>query len=395
MGAQTVTIVGGGYAGIHAVKAVKAESERLGVPVRIVLLDQQAYHLKKVRLVQAAAVPTELRVPWEKLFAAGEAEFVQGRCLGLDAAARRVRYAEPDGTERSLAYDRLVLALGSVVRGAPEGAGGIALRGEDEAERIRRLVEANLAAAAGEPDSARRQALASVVIAGGGISGVETAAELMKAMKRQAAALALPAELPCVTLVLGGGRLVPLMTDGAAEKLEAKLRAIGVRIVRNVRVLRDAGDGAAELSDGRRLPSGCTIWTIGVEPNPAVRAFGLPTDASGRLLADAQFRVRGGYDTIYAIGDNAHIVDAAGVECGMTCREAIQEAQHLGKVMLADIASRPAEPYRAATRQQYCVDLGGGEGFAWIRHWGVDFTVGGALGGKVREYTWNLGSLMK
>jgi len=79
----------------------------------------------------------------------------------------------------------------------------------------------------------------------------------------------------------------------------------------------------------------------------------------------------------------------------MTCREAIQEAQHLGKVMLADIAGRPADPYRAATRQQYCVDLGDGEGFAWIRHWGVDFTVGGALGGKVREYTWNLGSLMK
>ncbi|WP_309123500.1 FAD-dependent oxidoreductase [Paenibacillus sp.] len=392
---QTIVVVGGGYAGIHTVKAVKTESERIGTPVRIVLMDPATYHAKKVRLVQAAAVPTSLRVPWETLFPAGEADFVQGRCNAVDAAARTVTYEDASGVPRTLAYDRLVLALGSVVREAPEGAGGIALRDEVHAERIRLAVEANLEAAVLERDAARQAALCAVVVAGGGISGVETAAELAKAMKRRAAALGLPASLPRVTIVAGGPRLVPLMTDAASKRLEARLRAAGVRIVRGVRVARDGGDGFAELSDGKRLPCGLVVWTIGVDPSPTLRGLGLPLGADGRLSTDCWYRVQGGYDTIYAVGDNARIVDSAtGVEDGMTCREAIQQAQRLGRVLLADITGRPAEPHRAATRQQYCVDLGEGEGFAWIRHWGVDFTIGGALGGKVREYTWNLGSLM-
>ncbi len=392
----TIAVVGGGYAGIHAVKAIKAESERVGMPVRITLVDPAPYHLKKVRLVQAAAFKTNLRVPWSELFPAGEAEFVQGRCVGVDAAARTMRYADPAGEVRTFAYDRLVLALGSVVREAPEGAGGIALLDEAHAERIRFAVEANLAAAARERDPARQAALCSVVVAGGGISGVETAAELAKAMKRQAATLGLPATLPSVAIAAGGPRLAPLMSDAAARRLEARVRAAGVRILRGVRVERDGGDGFAALSDGRRIPCRLLIWTVGVEPAPALRGLGLPLGDDGRLVADSFYRVEGGYGMIYAIGDNARVVDSAtGIEDGMTCREAMQQAAQLGRVLFADAAGRPASPHRAATRQQYCVDLGEGEGFAWIRHWGVDVTIGGKLGGKVREYTWNLGSLMK
>ncbi|HZG58013.1 NAD(P)/FAD-dependent oxidoreductase [Paenibacillus sp.] len=393
---QTIVVAGGGYAGIHAIKALKAESERLGTPIRIVLLDPSPYHLKKVRLVQAAAVPTSLRVPWSELFPAGEAEYVQGRCLSVDGAARTLRYADASGAERAMAYDRLVLALGSVVRDAPEGAGGIALRDEAAAERIRRAVEANLSAAASERNPDRRAALCAVVVAGGGISGVETAAELAKAMKRQAAALGLPSSLPSVAIAAGGPRLVPLMSDAAARRLEARVRAAGVRILRGVRVERGGEDGFAALSDGRRIPCSLVVWTIGVDPSPALRGLGLPLGEDGRLVADSWYRVQGGYGTIYAIGDNARVVDSAtGIEDGMTCREAIQQAVQLGRALLADAAGRPAAPHRAATRQQYCVDLGEGEGFAWIRHWGVDMTIGGKLGGKVREYTWNLGSLMK
>jgi len=394
---QTIVVVGGGYAGIHTVKAVKEESVRLGAPVRVVLMDPADYHLKKVRLVQAAAKPTDLRVPWGELFPDGEAEFVRGRCLAVDAASRELRYADADGEERTMAYDRLVLALGSVVRKAPEGAGGIALRDEAHAARIREAVEANLAAAARERDPARQAALGTVVVAGGGISGVETAAELAKAMKRRAAELGLPAALPRVAIAAGGPRLVPLMSDAAARRLEARLRAAGVRLLRGVRVVRHDADAlAAALSDERRVPAGLVVWTVGVEPSPSLRRLGLPLGEDGRLRTDLCYRVEEGYGTIYAIGDNARIVDTAtGIEDGMTCREAIAQAQRLGRVLLSDAAGRPAEPHRAATRQQYCVGLGEGEGFAWIRHWGVDFTIGGSLGGKVREYTWNLASFMK
>jgi NADH dehydrogenase len=390
----TIVVVGGGYAGLHTVKAVRAESRKLGVPVRVILMDQADYHVKKVRLVQAAAVPTNLRVGYSEIFEADEAEFVQGRCLGVDAEAKEIRYADTDGSEQMLAYDRLVLTLGSIVRGVPEGADGIALLDEAHADRIRRTVEANLADAAGERDAARQAALCAVTVVGGGISGVETAAETAKAMKRHARAHGLPPALPCVTLVAGGPRIVPLMTDAAARKLASKLRRVGVRIVEGQHVTA-ASELEVELSDGRRLPSGCTVWTIGVKPNPAVRSFGLPVDASGRLLTDSWYRVAG-CDTIYAIGDNARIVDTAtGIEDGMTCREAMLQAPRLGRVLLADTLGRPTEPHRAPTRMQFCVDLGEGEGFAWKRHLGVDWTITGKLGGKMREFTWNVGSFMK
>lgn len=397
---HTIVIVGGGYAGIHTARAVREESGRLGAPVRIVLLDQYPFHQKKVRLVQAAAQPIPLRVPWDRLFAPGEdIEFVQGRFVGLDASARSIRYAAPEAegaAERTLAYDRLVLALGSVVRGAPAGAAGVALRDEAHAERIRLRVEANVAAAAAEPDPRRRAAMLSVVVAGGGTSGVETAAELAKALPLRAAAFGLPAELPQVTLVTGGDRLVPLMSEAAARRLEAHLHRAGVRVMRGVRVALDEGDGSALLSDGRRIPAGLVVWTVGVDPNPAAAALGFPCDESGRLLTDGSYRVRSGCGTIYAIGDNARVVDAvSGIADGMTCREAIAQAHRLGRTLLADLTGRPAEPHRAATRRQSCLGLGGGEGFAWIRRWGIDITIGGKLGGKVREYTWNIASFDK
>ncbi|MCI3926909.1 FAD-dependent oxidoreductase [Paenibacillus sp. TRM 82003] len=393
---ETIVIVGGGYAGANAAKAVKA---KLGERARVVLVEKEAYHLKKVRLVQAAAFDTDLRKPYDAMFAPGEVDIVQGELLSVETEERFVRIADGscgarDGGRR-LAYDRLVLALGSVVRPAPEGAGGIALADEASARRIRERVEAGLQAAAQEPDPARRAALASVVIAGGGVSGVETAAELARAMAVRAAELGLApseaAQAPRVTLVCAGERLAPAMGDGPAAKLEARLRELGVAVLPGARVVRETVEGAA-LEGGRTLPCGLVVWTIGVETNSLVPRLGLPVGDDGRLLTDGYYRVKG-YDTI---GDNARIVDVrTGIEDGRTCREAMLQAQRLAAVLAADAAGRPAAPHRAPSRAQGVVALGSGEGIAWMRKWGIDWTITGVLGGKIREVTWNGGSPSK
>jgi NADH:ubiquinone reductase (H+-translocating) len=392
---ETIVVLGGGYAGIHTVKALRAVCGKHGVAVRILLMDKEAYHVKKVRLVQAAAFPVRLRVGFGELFERDEAVFMQGTASGVDPVARTIQYINENGECCELAYDRLVLTLGSVVRRVPESQGGFTLSSEHEAERIRAAIDSNLRIACAERDSVRREALSSVTVVGAGISGVETAAEIARAMAKKAAELGLPNGTVRVNLVTGNARIVERMPATVADQLSAHLNKIGVSLVNEARVAYTEPEGAAVLADGRRLPSGCTIWTIGIEPNPVLKQFGLPLDEAGRLITDSWYRVEG-YDTIYAIGDNARIIDSStGLENGMTCREAIQQAGRLAMVVTADMTLRSSAPHQAPTRNQYCVSLGGGEGFVWMRKWGIDWTMTGTLAGKVREYTWNTGSFMK
>lgn len=287
----------------------------------------------------------------------------------------------------------LVLAVGSVVRQVKPEQGGIALTGVAAAETIRTTWQHNMRLAARENSPAERQRLLTLAVAGAGISGIETAAELAFAMRREAQTHGIaPAEVK-VYLLNAQSRLFTEGSAKMAHKLEQALTEAGVTVLHGTKAIRERG-GQLHLSTGRSLSVGLCVWSLGLLPNPALRQMGLPLTAHGQLVVDQSYRVAGA-PGVYSIGDCARIVDpVSGQADRMTCKEAAGQAVRLGNVVLADLQGTAA-PAHQGYMDFFCVGLGPGRAMVWTRKWGLDIILTGKLGWKLRQFTWNIASMIK
>ncbi|WP_391574462.1 NAD(P)/FAD-dependent oxidoreductase [Cohnella sp.] len=394
METMTCVVVGGGYAGINTVKALLKASpaEAVGRPLRIVLMDKNAYHLRKVLLFRAAAGEEDITIPLSEMFPKG-VELLQAEATGIESAEKRLRYKDARGAEGEIEYDWLVLATGSVVRRPKPEQGGIALSGLNDAKRIREAWQSNLLQAAASNDRAEQEKRMTIAVAGAGISGIETAAELAYYVRADAERLGLDAGKVRIVLYNSEKRLFPTASAKVGRKLENALTAKGITVRHSVKVLREEA-GRLTLADGRSEHAGLCIWTLGLLPNPRLRELGVPVTSDGHIGVDGSYRVSG-LPGVYAIGDNARIVDpATGRIDGKTCKEAIGQAPRLIKIMAADAAGRPA-PVHKSYLDLFCFGLGPEQGLVWTRQWGLDIVVTGKLGWKIRKMTWDMASLIK
>ncbi|RJE87467.1 pyridine nucleotide-disulfide oxidoreductase [Paenibacillus sp. 1011MAR3C5] len=392
MNGKTCIVIGGGYAGIHAVKAIlkvwKAGGDQ--GPLRLVLIDKQSEHIRKVLLFKpAATAESVIKVPFKELFPEG-VKFVQGTVTGIDSQKREVWVQDLQGGIQSISYDMLVAALGSVVRQPASEQGGIALADLDSARRIRETWQHNLEKAARESDSQERQRLLTIAVAGAGISGMETAAELAHYARAEARNRGLLEDDVRIHLYNAIDRLFPEGPKKVGQKLERHLSASGVSAVHGCKVLQEK-EGVLTLSTGDTARAGLCIWTLGLLPNPALQAMGLPVNEEGYVMVDRSYRVNGA-PGVYSIGDCAHITDAAsGRADGKTCKEAIAQAVRLGRIIVADLEGRRA-PEHESYMDSFCFGLGPEQGMAWTRKWGIDFVITGKLGWALRKFTWDSAS---
>ncbi|TGU91772.1 pyridine nucleotide-disulfide oxidoreductase, partial [Mesorhizobium sp. M00.F.Ca.ET.186.01.1.1] len=187
-----------------------------------------------------------------------------------------------------------------------------------------------------------------------------------------------------------------LFTEGPvkmARKLEQALLDGGVTVLHGTKAIREQ-DGKLSLSTGRTLAVGLCIWALGLLPNPALRQMGLPLTTHGQLVVDESYRVAGA-PFVYSIGDCARIVDpASGQADRMTCKEASRQAARLSKIILADLDGTQS-PVHKSCMDFYCVGLGPERAIVWTRQWGVDIILTGKLGWKLRQFTWNIASMIK
>ncbi|WP_256990019.1 FAD-dependent oxidoreductase [Paenibacillus sp. VTT E-133280] len=118
-------IVGGGYAGINAVNVIRKtfKGEASQRPLRLILIDKNPYHFRKVLLFKPAAGDEDIIVPLTRLFPVG-VEFVQATVTKIESEKRRLLYQDAEGIENSMKYDILVLTVGSVVRQPDPDQGG-------------------------------------------------------------------------------------------------------------------------------------------------------------------------------------------------------------------------------------------------------------------------------
>ena len=343
-----VVVVGGGYAGTLAANHLRVRPD-----IDITLVNARPVFVERIRLHQLVADSGTATVDYGTLLGDGIRLVVDG-AERIDTADRRVLLT----SGAALDYDYLIYAVGSTgeiaaVPGAAEFAYSIA--DLDNAQRLRHVL-ADL-----PPD-------APVTVVGGGLTGIETAAELAQAGR--------PVALVC------GGVLGPSLSKRGRRSVGKRLRRLGVDVLESVSVSEVRWD-AVVLDDGPTLPSAATVWTAGFGvPDLAARS-GFRTDALGRVLTD---------ETLTSIDDERVVAagDAAapsGQPLRMSCQASLPLGAQAANTVLSRIAgTAPAHVNQAFVGQ--CISLGRADGTIQLAHTDdtpVNIAVGGRSAASIKE----------
>jgi NADH dehydrogenase len=369
-----VVIVGAGFGGLAVAHGLA------GADVRITIIDQRNHHLFQPLLYQvgtATLATSEIAWPIRQLLRKRkEVTTLLAAVTGIDSAERCVLLAE-GGT---LSYDTLVLATGA--RHAYFGhdewepyAPG--LKTLEDATSIRRRILLSFERAERETDPARRSALLTFVIVGGGPTGVELAGAIA-----ELAHVTLPDEFrhidtrkTRVLLIEAGPRLLPSFVPELSAYARSALERLGVEV--------QLGSAVSKCSDfgvvfgGKALAAKVILWAAGVRASPAAAWLGTPADAAGRLKVDAELRAPGHPD-IYVIGDTATIDAWHGKPVPGIAPAAKQQGVHVAAAIKRQLAGdRTPRPFRyrhsgsLATigKRSAVIDFGWIKIRGWIAWW--------------------------
>ncbi len=338
MGLSTprVVVLGGGFSGFHAARNL---ARRLRGTAEIVLINSTDYFLYLPLLPQVTSGvldPRRITVPLSSSLPGVRVRLGEVRTVDLDG--RTVRYADPEGGEHEVTWDRLVVAIGSVnkllpIPGVAEHAHGY--RGLPEALYLRDHIVGQLEMAVDTEDPVERAARCTFVVVGAGYTGTEVAAQgvlLTDAVARDHPELA---GQPVRWLLLDvKPRVLPELDGRLSVTADRVLRRRGVEVRTGTSVTEATADGV-RLSTGESLPTRSLIWCVGVRPDPLVQDLGLPVD-DGRIVVDEQLVVQG-HEHVWACGDAAAVPDPANP--GSATPMTAQHAQRHGVTVARNVAA--------------------------------------------------------
>jgi len=346
--ARSVVIVGGGFAGTAAARALAG---KLPADVELTLISEESYTTFNPMLpeaVGASIFPEQVVAPLrELLMPDGRSRFVMGRVTTVDTQTRHLHCNTLNGV-LEVAYDHLVLAFGNRARldllpGMAEHA--LPLKTVGDAMEIRNVVLRRLACIELESDAAKRRALGHFVVIGGGFSGVEVAGELVDCLRsiRRYYPRVQADELK-VSVLHDGERLLPELPASLGLAALRSLRRRGVDVRLGTRASLIAAHGVT-LADGSTLLACTSIGTIGTRPNALAVALGLPAER-GRIQVNGDLSVPGA-PGVWALGDCAAVPNAHdGQLAPPTAQFAVREGCLLAHNIRAALAERPTRSFR-------------------------------------------------
>ena len=334
-----IAIVGGGFAGYHAARIL----QKAAPDADIVLINPTDYFLYLPLLPEVAAGLLEpRRICISLRHRLGSVRLQLGTAESIDIDNRHVAFTDPEGNAGTVAYDRILIAVGSVntllpIPGVAQNAHG--MRGLAEALFLRDHITRQLELAAMSTDPADREARCTFVVVGGGYTGTETAAQGQLLTHRLAKSMpALRAQKPRWMLLDTAPRLLHELDRTLAATAERVLRRRGVD-VRTGQSISQAGPDSVTLTTGEHIPTRSLIWCVGVRPDPLVDDLGLAT-VRGRLVVDTRLQVPG-HPEIFACGDCASTPDLTrpGHVTGMTAQHAMRQGRVAALNLAASLTS--------------------------------------------------------
>ena len=305
---KRVVIVGGGFGGIAAAKALK------NLPVHVTLLDRSNHYLFQPLLYQVAMAglaPNEIAAPIRGVLRhMDNARVLLAEVTSVDLEARRVLTRECAPFD----YDYLVLAPGAVNsyfghEDWPHVAPG--LKALDDAIEIRRRVLLAFEEAERETNATEQRKHLTFVVIGGGPTGVELAGAIAELATYVLARdfRAIKSDATRVVLIEGGPRVLAAFDPELSERAARALHQMGVEVRTNTRVTAIDEQGVAV--GNARIDASTVLWAAGVRASPLCERLGLPVDRAGRVKVEADCSLPG-HPEVFVIGDAANFTPAGG-----------------------------------------------------------------------------------
>lgn len=329
-----VVIIGGGFGGLEAAKALGR------VPVRVTLIDRQNHHLFQPLLYQvatAALSPADIAEPLRAILRGQDnTEVILAEVQRIDPAAKHV--VTSDG---EVPYDYLILATGArhSYFGKDEWekfAPG--LKSLDDALELRRRMLTAFEIAEKTPDDEVRKAAMTFIVVGAGPTGVEMAGALTEISKVTLVRdfRHIDSSQARVILLDAAPRVLPTFAPDLSESALEQLQGIGVDVRLGMMVDRIDETGVT-LKTGEKIPARTIVWAAGNAASPLGASLGVPLDRMGRVIVNADLSIPG-HPEVFVIGDAAHFASGGGAPLPGLSPVAMQQGRHVAKCIRALLA---------------------------------------------------------
>src|SRR6201996_340963 len=332
MAEPRVVIVGGGFGGLAAAKALR------NTPIRVVLIDRTNHHLFQPLLYQvatAALTPGQIGTPIRGILRKQKnALTIMSEVTGVDKKQKCVFVTNADRSDVPVPYDYLILATGATHsyfghNEFEEFAPGMKTLADAVGTRNRVLQAFELAEAEDDPN--RRRELLTFVMVGAGPTGVEMAGALGVLVRTTLSANFRridPASARIVLIDMAPRVLTPF-SEGLSAAAKNRLEHLGVDVRLGHSV--DCIDADGVVVAGQRIASNTVIWTAGVAPSPAGKWLQVETDRAGRVRIQSDLTVPG-HPEIFVVGDTASF-EEKGKPLPGVAQVAMQQGRHAAKVI--------------------------------------------------------------
>jgi NADH dehydrogenase len=369
--APHVVIVGGGFAGLSAALALKR------APVRITLVDRRNFHLFQPLLYQVATgwlspanIASTLRAALRRQ---KNASVLLAEVTGVDVESQRVFFREGQ-----IDYDILILAGGSRYHYfGNERWQSLApgLKTVEDATEIRKRIFIAFERAERETDPARRAALLTFAIVGGGPTGVELAGALGEIAHDILAHdfRAIDSADTNILLIEAGERILPSYSAKLSAKAADGLKKLGVTVCAGAMV-SDISEDSLTIKRGgslERVACRTVIWAAGVQASPLGQLLhdsaGAKMDRAGRVEVETDLSIAG-HPEIFVIGDLANVSHQTGKPLAGVAPVAIQEGRYVARAIVARIQNNPIAPFHYRDRGSMAI-IGRASAVAQIGRW--------------------------
>jgi NADH dehydrogenase len=335
-----VVIIGGGFGGIAAARALKR------APVRVTMVDRRNHHLFQPLLYQVATAalnPSDIASPIRRILRRQRnASVILGDVTSIDTTKKIVQLADGE-----VGYDYLIVAAGAThsYLGHEEWQGAApGLKTLEDAVEIRRRVLVAYEAAEREIDADECATWMTFVIIGAGPTGVEMAGALAEISRRvlERDFRRIDPGRARIILIEAGPRVLPAMSPESSKSARRQLERLGVEVITDSPVT--AVDDRGVTHGGIRTNTRTVIWAAGVAATTLGASLGAELDRAGRVIVNQDLSVKGA-DGVFVIGDLASIKSDGKPVPGLS-PAAMQEGRHAAKNIMRIIRGEPTLPFR-------------------------------------------------
>ena len=360
-----VVVLGAGFGGLTFCKSFHNPD------ARVTVVDRTNHHLFQPLLYQVAAAglsAPDIAQPIRGILSNRiDITVLFNRAVDFDLAQKRVILEKGP-----LDYDYLVLAMGGQTGyfGHPEWepfAPG--LKTLDDALRIRSKILLAFERAENETNAAEHNRLMTIVIVGGGPTGVELAgsfAELTRTVLNRDFRHIDPTQARIV-LIEGSATVLSHLPPDLSASAQRQLEALGVHVRTSTKV-KNIRDGEVELENGEVIRAGNILWAAGVSATPLTKKLGVELDKAGRVKVNPDLSLPG-HPEVFAIGDMALVLDAAGKPVPGVSPAPMQMGKHVAQIIAAEIQPGKTSPARPAFKywdKGTMATIGRSAAVAWV-----------------------------